>query len=149
MKHEVINELKRKQRSSETAIQCSEKQRKIGDKPVNNKSAKQDYQNLADISLLILSIEAKVVINFYDDWMTPRCKVLYNIMRQEWLNKEKDCIIRPEAMDDISNIIELSQRPHASIALSATEGTDKEKLSKHIFEYPTQMLRYSQLAGFS
>ncbi|XP_003381713.1 hypothetical protein Tsp_07419 [Trichinella spiralis] len=33
---------------------------------------------------------------------------------------------RPEAMDDTSNIIELSQRPHASIALSATEGTDKE-----------------------
>ncbi|KRZ96834.1 hypothetical protein T08_16021 [Trichinella sp. T8] len=55
---------------------------------------------------------------------------------------------RPEATDDISNIIELSQRSHASIALSATEGTDKEKLSKHIFEYPTQMLRYSQLAGF-
>ncbi|KRX61136.1 hypothetical protein T09_2417 [Trichinella sp. T9] len=127
MKHEVINELKRKERSSEKAIQCSEKQRKIGDKPVNNKSAKQDYQNLADISLLILSIETKVVINFYDDSMTPRCKVLYNIMRQEWPNEEKDCIIRPEAMDDISNIIELSQRPTP---------------------YPTQMLRYSQLAGF-
>ncbi|KRX15939.1 hypothetical protein T07_9546 [Trichinella nelsoni] len=125
MKHEIINELKRKERSSEKAMQCSEKQRKICDKPVNNKSAKQDYQNLADISLLILSIETKVVINFYD-WMTPRCKVLYKIMRQEWPNEEKDCMIRPEAMDNISNIIELSQRPHASIALSATEGTDKE-----------------------
>ncbi|KRY32060.1 hypothetical protein T01_1361 [Trichinella spiralis] len=139
MKHEIINELKRKERSSEKAIQCSEKQRKIGDKPFITricdyiqklcqlrKLAWMNYQNLADISLLILSIETKVVINFYDDWMTPRCKVLYNIMRQEWPNEEKDCIIRPEAMDDTSNIIELSQRPHASIALSATEGTDKE-----------------------
>ncbi|OUC43698.1 hypothetical protein D917_09608 [Trichinella nativa] len=56
------------------------------------------------------------------------CKVLYNIMRQEWPNEEKDCIIRPEAMYDISNIIELSERPHASIALSATEGTDEESI---------------------
>ncbi|KRX13878.1 hypothetical protein T07_4182 [Trichinella nelsoni] len=47
-------------------------------------------------------------------------------------------------MSEISSCLELSQRARASVVLVTTGEEEHDNASKHVYEYLTQLLRYSQ-----
>ncbi|KRZ74961.1 hypothetical protein T10_5433 [Trichinella papuae] len=77
----------------------------------------------ANVAQLTLTISKKIELEFYKEWLTSRCKAIYNIIKEQWSEDGKEFLVQPAVMHELFSYMEMSQRARGSSLIIYNESS--------------------------